>query len=129
LISYPTYLTFTFLGSHDSRLYFRPLKVSFFELSIKIYIGCIGHTTDKNFMPNKSRLWALMAFDWTLDPILSSAYNFTSNQAQKHENYSIFHMKEEAKNSYGSYTRPNLFLRSKMITALISSTENRFFFY
>jgi hypothetical protein len=35
---YMTYLNFTFLGSHDSRLHFRPHKVYFFELSIKFYI-------------------------------------------------------------------------------------------
>jgi hypothetical protein len=33
-----TYLNFTFLGSHDSRLHFRPHKVNFLELSIKFYI-------------------------------------------------------------------------------------------
>jgi hypothetical protein len=35
---YTTYLNFTFLGSHDSRLHFRPHKVYFFELGINVLI-------------------------------------------------------------------------------------------
>jgi hypothetical protein len=47
---YTTYLNFTFLGAFDSRLYFRPDKLYFFELNIKFLIG---HTTHKNFMTDK----------------------------------------------------------------------------
>jgi hypothetical protein len=66
----------------------------------------------KNFMTNKFRFWVPKAFDWTLDPIkctfLISAKNFTSNQAQKHQNwqYSIWKWKRSQK-----FVR-NLFLSS-----------------
>jgi hypothetical protein len=65
-VGYTTYLNITFLGSHDSRLYFRSHYAYFFELSIKFLDR---YTTYKNFMTNKFRLWAFMSFNWTLDPI------------------------------------------------------------
>jgi hypothetical protein len=41
---YMNYLNFTFLGSHDSRLHFRPHKVYFFSVLCQVfYMPIIGH--------------------------------------------------------------------------------------
>jgi hypothetical protein len=75
--------------------------------------------TYKNFMTNKFRFWALMAFDWTLDPMKYTVFEvsikFYIKSSPKILKLEIFHMevKKEPKKRMAA-TRRNLFLRSKI---------------
>jgi hypothetical protein len=67
--------------TENSALKFENMSVVFINLKNLNLFRFLG-SHDKNFMTNKFRFWALVAFDLTLDPLkytfLSSVLNFWS---------------------------------------------------
>jgi hypothetical protein len=54
--------------TENSALIFENMSVVFFNLKKLNLFRFLG-SHEKNFMTNKFRFWALVAFDWTLDPL------------------------------------------------------------